>query len=66
MKRILIISAALAMLSSCGDECFTCQGISGYPSSTICKDTYMTTVTEQSPSWADYQTEALNAGCLKQ
>lgn len=53
-------------LGSCGDQCFKCQDINGYPNATICKDTYETTTNDLSPSWADYQSEAINAGCVKQ
>ncbi len=66
MKRILIVFGAFIFMASCKEQCFTCQNISGYPNSTICEDTYKTTMTDQSPSWADYQEEAVQAGCVKQ
>jgi hypothetical protein len=64
--RILIFCFALVLLGSCGDQCFKCEGVSGYPNSTICKDTYETTTNDQSPSWAEYQETAVSAGCVKQ
>jgi hypothetical protein len=66
MKRILIFCSVVLLMGSCGDQCFKCQDIDGYPNAVICKDTYETTVNDQSPPWADYQSEAVNAGCVKQ
>lgn len=66
MKRILIFAVPLILLASCKEECFSCQDVPGYPNATICKDTYETTMTEFSPTWAEYQLEAVNEGCERQ
>jgi hypothetical protein len=56
----------LLVMGSCAEQCVQCEGVSGYPNATICQDTYETTTNDQSPTWSDYQTGAVNAGCVKQ
>ncbi len=66
MRRALFFVVMIVLLGSCGDQCFKCENVSGYPNSTICKDTYETTTNDMSPTWAEYQETAVNAGCVKQ
>ena len=66
MRRSLIFCVTLVFIGACGNPCIKCENVSGYPNATICKDTYKTTTNSQSPTWDDYQSEAIHAGCVKQ
>lgn len=54
----------LIFLISCSPpDCIQCEGVDNYPDAIICKDSYETSLENQTPSWKEYTQEALSSGC---
>jgi len=65
--RTFILLAILFILSvstACSPPaCVQCKNVQGYPNTTICRETYETALTDDTPSWKEYADEAIRKGC---
>lgn len=62
-KFIAFLSLCTFIVTSCKEPCIKCEGVSGFPNGTICKDTYETSLTNGSQDWAMYSKGGVTAGC---
>lgn len=65
MVRILILAVSIAFLGCNEPDCIQCNNVEGYPDALICRDTYETTMEEGTPTWKEYASDAIAAGCTE-
>ncbi len=62
---IVVLLIIISVSTACSPPaCIQCQNIPDYPNTTICRETYETALTEDTPSWREYADEAIRKGCI--